>query len=55
MADRLDNYCPTSLNEFEGTVRAEMGRLKRDPKKVRTVIRQTELPIHEFVPAEVPA
>lgn len=51
--DRLANYCPTSLDELEGTVRAEMRRLKRDPRKVRTAIRQTELPIHELVSAVV--
>ncbi len=53
--DRLANYCPTSLEELQGTARAEMRRLKADPRKVRTAIRQTELPIHELVPAEISA
>lgn len=53
--DRLANYCPTLLDELERTIRAEMRRLKRDPMKVRTAIRQTELPIHELVPAEAAA
>ena len=53
--DRLVNYCPTSLAELERTVKREMRRLKRDPRKVRTAIRQTELPIHEWVPAEASA
>lgn len=50
--DRLANYCPGSLDELEETVGREMRRLKRDPRKVRTAMRQTELPIHELVPAE---
>lgn len=52
--DRLANYCPTSLDQLEHTVRAELVRLKRSPRRVRLAIRQTELPIHALVPPEVP-
>ena len=53
--DRLANYCPTSLDELEENVKTEMHRLKRSPRRVRLAIRQTELPIHDLVPVEVPA
>ncbi len=51
--DRSANYCPIMLDELEQAVRVEMRRLKRDPRKVRMAIRQTELPIHELVRVEV--
>lgn len=44
--DRLANYCPTSLDELELTVTAELKALKADPERVWIAIRQTELPIH---------
>jgi transposase len=44
--DRLANYCPTSLDELESTVRAELEAMKADPGGVATAIRQSELPIH---------
>ena len=53
--DRWARYGSTSCVELERTVRAEMRRWKRDPRKVPIAIRQTELPIHELVPAEAPA
>lgn len=53
--DWLANYCLTSLAERERAVKREMWRLKSDPGKVRTAIRQTELPINESVPVEASA
>ena len=53
--DRLASYCPTSLEELEPTAKTEMLRRKRSPRRARLALRQTDLPIHELVPAEVTA
>ncbi len=52
--DRLANYCPSSLDELEATVRTEMRRLQRAPGRVLAAVRQTELPIHDLLPTGVP-
>ena len=44
--DRLANYCPTSLDELEGTLHAELSDLKAHSERVLSAIQQTELPIH---------
>ncbi|MGI0128861.1 MAG: IS630 family transposase, partial [Thermoplasmata archaeon] len=55
--DRLANYCPSSLDELETTVRTELEALRANPDRIQAAIRQTELPIHtveQFVRAGGP-